>query len=136
MPGCRQWHKAGGMKSRETVYLAYFIEIPHSQLRLVLLLAKIQVIWQLRCQHLKFAFPFASSVLAQERYPRAQVSVRGDCETVADRVLLSYAALITRYISPESARKYTNSHTPCHTLTHTHAHTVAQLAYHIFMPYN
>lgn len=66
MPGCRQWHKAGGMKSRETVYLAYFIEIPHSQLRLVLLLAKIQVIWQLRCQHLKFAFPFASSVLARE----------------------------------------------------------------------
>lgn len=132
MPGCRQWHKAGGMKSRETVYLAYFIEIPHSQLRLVLLLAKIQVIWQLRCQHLKFAFPFASRVLAQERYPRAQVSVRGDCETVADSCLLSYAALITRYISPESARKYTNSHTP----RHTHAHTVAQLAYHIFMPYN
>lgn len=70
MPGCRQWHKAGGMKSRETVYLAYFIEIPHSQLRLVLLLAKIQVIWQLRCQHLKFAFPFASSVLARERDTR------------------------------------------------------------------
>lgn len=81
MPGCRQWHKAGGMKSRETVYLAYFIEIPHSQLRLVLLLAKIQVIWQLRCQHLKFAFPFASSVLARERHPRAQVrgELRDSC---------------------------------------------------------
>lgn len=81
MPGCRQWHKAGGMKSRETLYLAYFIEIPHSQLRLVLLLAKIQVIWQLRCQHLKFAFPFASTVLARERYPRAQVrgELRDSC---------------------------------------------------------
>lgn len=119
MPGCRQRHKAGGMKSRETVYLAYFIEIPHSQLRLVLLLAKIQVIWQLRCQHLKFAFPFASSVLARERDTREPKS-GGDCETVADSRLLSYAALITRYISPESARKYTNSHTPC---THSHTHT-------------
>lgn len=122
MPGCRQWHKAGGMKSRETVYLAYFIEIPHSQLRLVLLLAKIQVIWQLRCQHLKFAFPFASSVLARERDTREPKS-GGDCETVADSCLLSYAALITRYISPESARKYTNSHTPRHTHAHTYTRT-------------
>lgn len=65
MPGCRQWLSPpahwGGEERAQTVYLAYFIEIPHSQMRLVLLLAKIQVIWQLRCQHLKFAVPFGQT---------------------------------------------------------------------------
>lgn len=76
------------------LYLAYFIEIPHSQLRLVLQLAKIQVIWQLRCQHIKISLtvfgPVRNSSREMEKIPTGVEDEANDDDVLDVRARLNY----------------------------------------------